>query len=94
MKKKAKEQVAGGLTEMHAAIAALETADDLKDQPTIGESEAPNEVSAKVAKAKSGQIGEGKSATLTKAQRKRALCVSTTQYSSYVEADHVVFVVL
>lgn len=73
MKRKAKEQVAGGLTEMHAAIAALEAADEAADQPTVGESDAPNEDAAKTPKSKSGQIGEGKAATLSKAQRKLAL---------------------
>ncbi|TCD69973.1 hypothetical protein EIP91_005562 [Steccherinum ochraceum] len=73
VKRKAREQVAGGLTEMHAAIADLEATEGFANQPTVGDSSAPNEDTAEVPKAKSGQIGEGKGATLTKAQRKRAL---------------------
>ena len=73
VKRKAREQVAGGLTEMHAAIAALEDLDGPANQTTIGDTSAPNEDTTEVPKAKSGQIGEGKSATLSKAQRKRAL---------------------
>jgi len=75
MKRKAKEQVAGGLTEIQAAIAALEAADTVADLPVVGESSHPNEdaAEAKPPKGKSGQIGEGRGATLSKAQRKRAL---------------------
>lgn len=58
---------------MHAAITALEAEDGLANQPTVGDHSASNEETAEAPKAKSGQIGEGKGATLTKAQRKRAL---------------------
>ncbi|KAH8102491.1 ribosome biogenesis protein SLX9-domain-containing protein [Cristinia sonorae] len=76
MKRKAKEQVAGGLSEIHAAITALDdgSADHL---PVARESGGPNTEGAaqtqQAPKHKSGQIGEGKGATLSKAQRKRAL---------------------
>lgn len=73
MKRKAREQVAGGLTDMHAAITALEAAEIPADLPVVGKSEAPNEDFAKGPTTRSGQIGESKGVTPTKSQRKRAL---------------------
>lgn len=75
MKKKAKEQVAGGLTEMQDAIAALEAAEGSgsANPSALGESDSPKETNVNPPKPNSAQIGEGKGATLTKAQRKRAL---------------------
>ncbi|KDQ30683.1 hypothetical protein PLEOSDRAFT_1074969 [Pleurotus ostreatus PC15] len=69
MKRKAKEQVAGGLSSMHEAISIMaEEAglpqDDLK---------ADSLSTVQPARAKSGQIGQGKSVPLSNAQRKRAL---------------------
>ncbi|KAF8216109.1 ribosome biogenesis protein SLX9-domain-containing protein [Mycena galopus ATCC 62051] len=77
LKRKAKEQLAGGdLDAIQMAIAAVD--DDEADAPELLQPEdsmvedaAP--VKQKKQKPKPGQIGEGKGATLSKAQRKRAL---------------------
>ena len=80
LKRKAKEQLAGGLGDMHVAIGALED-----DNLTIGDHDqqsveanaknfVPKEIKLKP-KVKPGQIGEGKGAPLNKSQRKRALYV-------------------
>jgi ribosome biogenesis protein SLX9 len=74
LKRKAKQQIAGGLGDMQAAISALEK--DLT--PAEMESTASqtldeqNEQKPK-AKVRPGQIGEGRPVPLSKAQRKRAL---------------------
>ncbi|KAJ7706065.1 hypothetical protein B0H17DRAFT_1035474 [Mycena rosella] len=65
-KRKAKEQVGGGLDEIQLALAAVEDDDDGVDAP---------QESTKKPKPKPGQIGEGKGAPLSKAQRQRALYV-------------------
>jgi len=73
LKRKAKEQVAGGLDDMQHAIAVVAQEVPSADAViTIGEdrSEPPSEASSKP---KTGLIGEGKNAPLTKSQRKRAL---------------------
>lgn len=75
MKRKAREQVAGGLAEMHDAIVALEAANNSTDPTVAGECDAPNEdkTAGRGPKHKSGQIGEGKGATLSRTQRKHVL---------------------
>ncbi|ESK98308.1 vacuolar membrane protein [Moniliophthora roreri MCA 2997] len=75
MKRKAREQIANGLDDMQNAIASLDgghempsKTDHVRDESSV-ESERP---SSKI-KAKPGQIGEGKGATLPTQQRKRIL---------------------
>ncbi|KAJ7103413.1 ribosome biogenesis protein SLX9-domain-containing protein [Mycena belliarum] len=71
-KRKAKEQLGSGLDSMQLALATVE--DDGADAPQEPISEdADAEPKQKKAKPKPGQIGEGKGATLSKAQRQRAL---------------------
>ncbi|KAI0800936.1 ribosome biogenesis protein SLX9-domain-containing protein [Fomes fomentarius] len=79
LKRKAREQVAGGMDEIKMAIAAVEDDIPLAVQNSIaataeGVDETPAPQSKKV-RPKHGQIGEGKGAPLTKNQRKRALQV-------------------
>ncbi|KAJ3477201.1 hypothetical protein NLI96_g10629 [Meripilus lineatus] len=69
LKRKAREQVAGGLEEIQAAIA--EVAGDEPD--TQGEGEDGGSKGKSRPKTNAGMIGEGKSAPLSKQQRKRAL---------------------
>ncbi|TFY56420.1 hypothetical protein EVJ58_g7662 [Rhodofomes roseus] len=74
LKRKAKEQVAGGLGEMQAAIAALD--DELPPavvQSTTVQDDEEQPSKAKKARPTPGLIGEGKGAPLSKNQRKRAL---------------------
>ena len=83
MKRKAREQVAGGMQDIQNAIAAVEDDIPTAVQNTIAaeaDADVPNADSShpKPAKPKAGQIGEGKGAPLSKNQRKRALCVSLT----------------
>ncbi|KAI0961827.1 hypothetical protein AcW1_000802 [Taiwanofungus camphoratus] len=71
LKRKTRDQVAGGMGEVQAAILALE--DDIPDAVINSTEEGKGkrmQVTPKV-----GQIGEGKGVTLSKAQRKRALSV-------------------
>ncbi|KAH9847388.1 ribosome biogenesis protein SLX9-domain-containing protein [Lenzites betulinus] len=80
VKRKAKEQVAGGMGDMTAAIFAVEDAIPVAVQNTIAagaeEPDATEEPQAQArAKPKPGQIGEGKGVPLSKNQRKRALQV-------------------
>ncbi|KAI3622657.1 vacuolar membrane protein [Moniliophthora roreri] len=77
MKRKAREQIANGLDDMQNAIASLDgghetpsKTDHVRDESSV-ESERP---SSKI-KAKPGQIGEGKGATLPTQQRKHKLNV-------------------
>ncbi|EMD42193.1 hypothetical protein CERSUDRAFT_147823 [Gelatoporia subvermispora B] len=75
LKRKAREQVAGGMNEMKAALSAVEDALPVavveSTKADVEESEATQERCKN--KPKPGQIGEGKGAPLTKNQRKRAL---------------------
>ncbi|KAH9937147.1 ribosome biogenesis protein SLX9-domain-containing protein [Fomitopsis serialis] len=73
LKRKAKEQVAGGLGEMQAAISALD--DELPPAVVQSIMEDGEERTSQTKKPRStpGLIGEGKGAPLSKAQRKRAL---------------------
>ena len=74
-KRKAKEQIAGGLSDMQAAISALEDNDNpMSVEKSLEVADGQNKKTT--AKPKPGQIGEGKAAPLNKGQRKRALCVS------------------
>ncbi|KAH7931109.1 hypothetical protein BV22DRAFT_1077883 [Leucogyrophana mollusca] len=66
-----REKVGGGLDEMHAAISAMEK-DEIAEQHTPELNDPQNPRSSQ-ARRKVGQIGEGKGATLSKNQRKRAL---------------------
>lgn len=77
VRRKAKEQVAGGMSDVKAALSAL---DDDIPQAVIDSTEdfadgdaAGGDRSKPVPKPKPGQIGEGKGAPLSKAQRKRVL---------------------
>lgn len=81
LRRKAKEQIGGGLSDIQAAIADVE--DDAPEliQTSIREAA---EAEARGPKAPTneprvkfnpGLIGEGKGAPLSKAQRKKALCV-------------------
>ncbi|KAL1951676.1 hypothetical protein VTO73DRAFT_825 [Trametes versicolor] len=76
LKRKAKEQVAGGMSDIQAAIFAVEDDIPTAVQNTIAadeeEADGTDEPKAK-ANPKAGQIGEGKGAPLSKNQRKRAL---------------------
>ncbi|KAJ7110101.1 ribosome biogenesis protein SLX9-domain-containing protein [Mycena epipterygia] len=74
-KRKAKEQIGGGLDEIQLALAAVDD-DDSAEVPEesagpTADEEAPQQ--QKKIKPKPGQIGEGKGAPLSKAQRQRAL---------------------
>ncbi|KAF8898625.1 ribosome biogenesis protein SLX9-domain-containing protein [Infundibulicybe gibba] len=76
LKRKAKEQLAGGVDDMQAAIIALdgEISPEIRN---LGAQPEPVDSGTGVPRPKSqpkpGTIGEGKSATLSKSQRKRAL---------------------
>ncbi|KAI0788603.1 ribosome biogenesis protein SLX9-domain-containing protein [Abortiporus biennis] len=70
LKRKAKEQVAGGFDDMQVAISLL--AGDAPNEETDGTTTQTQSQSA-ATKPRAGLIGEGKSTTLSKAQRKRAL---------------------
>ncbi|KAM5533084.1 hypothetical protein V8D89_013227 [Ganoderma adspersum] len=82
LKRRAREQVAGGMSEIKAAISALE--DDIpeaiqnsvaaNDDANAGDASRPQQ-----ARPKPGQIGEGKGVPLSKNQRKRALQVERTR---------------
>ncbi|KAI0361260.1 hypothetical protein OH77DRAFT_1516252 [Trametes cingulata] len=79
LKRKAKEEVAGGMSDIKAAISAVEDDIPIAVQNTIAadtEATIGGDTSKKAkAKPKPGQIGEGKGAPLSKNQRKRALQV-------------------
>jgi len=66
LKRKAKEQVAGGLDDIQAAISFI------AGDPPAG-TEGTTGTAVVDSRPKPGQIGEGKSAPLSKSQRKRAL---------------------
>ncbi|KAJ6610109.1 ribosome biogenesis protein SLX9-domain-containing protein, partial [Mycena sp. CBHHK59/15] len=71
-KRKAKEQIAGGLDDIQAALAAVEGEQDvdLHQDSAADELDIPeHESQPKKAKPKPGQIGEGKGVPLSKAQR-------------------------
>ncbi|CAL1695363.1 unnamed protein product [Somion occarium] len=72
LKRKAKEQVAGGMNDIQAALSAVagETADT--DADSVPHASADDSIKVP-SKPKPGQIGEGKSGPLSKTQRKKAL---------------------
>lgn len=72
LKRKAREQVAGGLKDITAALAELETDIPVAIQQTISADDATEDTSRK-STAASSLIGEGKRTPLSKAQRKKAL---------------------
>lgn len=72
LKRKAKEQVAGGMSDMQAAISAVDDDALARDAQSSEDPSHGHETRPKP-KAKPGQIGEGKGAPLSKSQRKRAL---------------------
>ncbi|KAI0814856.1 ribosome biogenesis protein SLX9-domain-containing protein [Irpex lacteus] len=72
LKRKAREQVAGGLKDITAALAELETDIPVAIQQTISADDATEDTSRKPTAA-SSLIGEGKRTPLSKAQRKKAL---------------------
>jgi len=71
VKKKAKEQIGGGLTDIQAAITELAE----EAEATLMESDATSITTAAETKlnAKYGKIGEGKGLLFTATRRKRAL---------------------
>ncbi|KAI0734572.1 ribosome biogenesis protein SLX9-domain-containing protein [Fomitopsis betulina] len=73
LKRKAKEQVAGGLSDMQAAIEELD--DEMPPAVVQSSAKEDEEQTSKPSKARAtpGVIGEGKGAPLSKNQRKRAL---------------------
>ncbi|KAI0715268.1 ribosome biogenesis protein SLX9-domain-containing protein [Earliella scabrosa] len=79
LKRKAREQVAGGMGEIKAAISAVEDDIPTAVQNSVAadtdDASGPDPSHPKKVKPKPGQIGEGKGAPLTKNQRKRALQV-------------------
>ncbi|KAI0639733.1 ribosome biogenesis protein SLX9-domain-containing protein [Trametes polyzona] len=86
LKRKEREQVAGGMNDIKAAISAVEDAIPEAVQNTIAADteDAPEEQQQQQqpkskAKPKPGLIGEGKGAPLSKNQRKRALQVERTR---------------
>lgn len=77
MKRKAKEQIAGGLSDIQAAIEDLDEGIPDSVRQTIGPTAetADADVPKPKSSVKSNKIGEGKGVTLSNAQRKRALWV-------------------
>lgn len=75
MKRKTKEQVAGGLKDMEAALTAVETGIPSAVQESVTHEDGHTTAERKKV-IKPGRIGEGKAVTLSKSQRKRALWVS------------------
>ncbi|KAI0080252.1 hypothetical protein K474DRAFT_293568 [Panus rudis PR-1116 ss-1] len=73
LKRKAKEQVAGGLSDIQAALPTLDDQipDSVKDAAAQGNDDIAGNTSRPEPKV--GQIGEGKKEPLSKSQRKRAL---------------------
>ncbi|KAL7285158.1 hypothetical protein ACG7TL_000250 [Trametes sanguinea] len=79
LKRKAKEQVAGGLGDIKAAISALEEDIPVAVQNSVTDATETDRADASKPakpKPKPGQIGEGKGAPLNKNQRKKALYVT------------------
>ncbi|KAJ3001549.1 hypothetical protein NUW54_g6352 [Trametes sanguinea] len=76
LKRKAKEQVAGGLGDIKAAISALEEDIPVAVQNSVAAATEADASKPAKPKPKPGQIGEGKGAPLNKNQRKKALYVT------------------
>lgn len=79
--RKQREQLGGGLGSIEAVISALEEEEIVP--PAERDSNAASSQQPPQAKARSGIIGEGKDAPLTKAQRKRVLCVLNSDVLSW-----------
>ncbi|KAG6845750.1 hypothetical protein H0H87_003804 [Tephrocybe sp. NHM501043] len=78
LKRKAKEQIASGLGDMHFAIEALD-----QEIPTLAEQPQTKTEATAVHRnqhLKPGMIGEGRNTTLSKSQRKRALQVEQVRH--------------
>ncbi|PIL31636.1 hypothetical protein GSI_06338 [Ganoderma sinense ZZ0214-1] len=77
LKRRAREQVAGGMSEIKAAISALEDGNPETIQNSVPTDDAGADAASRPQKArpKPGQIGEGKGVPLSKSQRKRTLQV-------------------
>ncbi|KDQ63626.1 hypothetical protein JAAARDRAFT_385217 [Jaapia argillacea MUCL 33604] len=73
IKRKGKEQIAGGLDDIKNALSFLDEGIQEVGSQSQGEDESRLESTMTKVKLKPGQIGEGKATPLTEAQRKRAL---------------------
>ncbi|KAL0579111.1 hypothetical protein V5O48_002894 [Marasmius crinis-equi] len=74
MKRKAREQIAGGLDDMQVALNSLDGAEADPPKPSDeGDKEEPTQPTKTTSKTKPGQIGEGKGATLSNQKRKQVL---------------------
>ncbi|KAF5377451.1 hypothetical protein D9615_005306 [Tricholomella constricta] len=73
VKRKAKEQIANGLSEMQVAIAALDEDIPITVQESVKNAAESSQEPLYNAHVKPGMIGEGKKVPLSKSQRKRAL---------------------
>lgn len=80
-RKQREQLVGGGLGSIEAVISALEEKEI--SSPAETQSDAATSQQRPQAKAGAGLIGEGKGVPLTKAQRKRALCVVNNDVSSW-----------
>jgi ribosome biogenesis protein SLX9 len=82
LKRKAKEQIGGGFSDVKAAIAEVEgdasvepVQQSIRESSKVGAGRVSSSTNEPRVKSNPGQIGEGKGAPLTKEQRKKALCV-------------------
>lgn len=75
LKRKAREQIADGMSDMQTAISAVELGipDSVQASTEVVTAEDNHLKNNRARSTKPGQIGEGKGVPLTKAQRKRAL---------------------
>ena len=75
LKRKEKGQLVTGMDDLGAALDEIEPSADsaFEDQPGITSARRREDRDTVKQRVKPGQIGEGKGATLSKAQRKRAL---------------------
>ena len=77
MKRKAREQLANGLNDIQSALNSLEDSETkltkVSESSVERGDEEPTQTGKLASKMKPGQIGEGKSVTLSKQQRKRVL---------------------
>ena len=80
MKRKAKEQIANGMSDIQSVLAAMEAPLDTTEQPTPQSkgkddmvTSEPSTTAKPTASSKSLKIGEGKAVPLSKKQRKKAL---------------------
>ncbi|KAF8078507.1 ribosome biogenesis protein SLX9-domain-containing protein [Lyophyllum atratum] len=73
VKRKAKEQIASGLSEMQVAISALDEDIPIAVQQSVKDSAGSGQEPQSKAHVKLGMIGEGKKVPLSRSQRKRAL---------------------